>query len=219
MAANTSFVHPNIQRIRAVLGLPQTGRLVLYSGRFGADHPLEILVDAAPLVMDLVKTIHFVLIGDGPTRHRLEAECRRRRLDAAIIFAGDVPREQAESYAASCDVGLHLSRSVGSTPRNFHVSSIFDFLVAGRPIAVASDDPDARCFVQANDCGAAQPVTGNAPADAGNLAKALGALLLDDRARVRKGENARQLGKALHRTAQGGVLDVVRATLRKAASL
>ena len=219
MGANTSFVHPAVQRVRAELGLPESGRIVLYSGRFGADHPLELLLEAAPLVMDLVKTIHFVLIGDGPTRHRLEAECRRRRLDAAVIFAGDVPREQMEKFVYSCDVGLYLVRTVGSTPRTFAVDEFYDYLKAGRPLAVVSDIADARCFVQANDCGSAQPITHVPTTDVGNVAKALASLMLDDRSRIRKGENARALGRALVRTTSGGVLDVVRATLRKAASL
>jgi len=216
---SSTSVHPSVASVRAQLGLPTLGRLVLYSGRFAADHPLDLLVDAAPLLMDQVKVLHFVIIGDGPTRHRLEGELRRRLLDAAVIFAGDVPREQVAQFATACDVGLHLSQSVGSSRREFNLREVTDFLAAGRPVVVASDNADARCFVQANDVGLATGLTGNRTADLAGLVKTLGGLLLDDRGRARRGENAKRLAKALSTTASGGVLDIVRATLRRAAAL
>ncbi len=219
MGANTSFVLPAIAALRAQLGLPTIGRLVLYSGRFAADHPIDLVMDAAPLLMDQVKLLHFVLIGDGPTRHRLEAEARRRLLDAAVIFAGDVPHPQAVQFATACDIGLHLSQTVGSSARPFNVADIHDFVCAGRPIVVASDDADSRCFVQANDIGCATSLGADRTRDLAGLVRAVGSMLLDDRARARRGENARKLSKAIATTSSGGVMDIVRATLRRAASL
>ncbi len=169
--------------------------------------------------MDRVKVVHFVLIGDGPTRSRLEQEARLRSLDAALIFAGDVPAEQLPLFAAACDVGLYLSQSVGSIAHPFDVREICDFLDAGRPVVVASDDPDARCFVQTHDAGVASTLTGNRIADVGNIVRNLGAILTDDRARLKRSENARKLGRSLQSTATGGMLDIVRASLRRAASL
>ena len=219
MGANTSFVLPAIATLRAQLGLPTVGRLVLYSGRFAADHPIDLLMDAAPLLMDQVKLIHFVLIGDGPTRHRLEADARRRLLDAAVIFAGDVPHAQVAQFATACDIGLHLSQSVGSSRKPFNVAEIHDFVTAGRPVVVASDDADSRCFVQANDIGCAAALNGERTRDIAGIVRAVGSMLLDDRVRIRRGENARKLSKAIATTSSGGVMDLVRATLRRAASL
>ena len=219
MGANTSFVLPAIATLRAQLGLPTVGRLVLYSGRFAADHPIDLVMEAAPVLMDQVKLLHFVLIGDGPTRHRLEAEARRRLLDAAVIFAGDVPHSQVVQFATACDIGLHLSQSVGSCTKPFSVSEIGDFITAGRPVAVASDDADARCFVQANDVGCATSLCGDRVRDTAGVVKAVGAMLLDDRVRARRSENAKKLSKAIATTSSGGVMDIVRATLRRAAAL
>ncbi len=219
MGANTSFVLPAIAALRGQLGLPTFGRLVLYSGRFAADHPIDLVMDAAPMLMDQVKTLHFVLIGDGPTRHRLEAEARRRLLDAAVIFAGDVPHAQVLQFATACDIGLHLTQSVGSCRKPFSVAEIQDFVCAGRPVVVASDDADSRCFVQANDIGCATALGSDRTVNLAGFIKAVGSMLLDDRVRARRSENARRLSKAIATTSNGGVMDLVRATLRRAASL
>lgn len=206
-------------RVREQLGLPVPGRIVLYAGRFAADHPVDIVLDLAPFVMDQLKVVHFVLIGDGPTRHRVEAEARKRNLDAALIFAGNVPADQIPLFAAACDIGLHLSQSVGSASKGFDVGDIFEFLKAGRPVVAASDTPDAPCFVQTHDIGTGCSLSGRRSADVATLVRAIGTILSDDRIRTRRGNNARQFGNSLRQTAVGGVLDVVRASLRRAASL
>ena len=219
MGIATSVIAANAAAARAKLGLPAKGRLILCTGSLGADQPLELLLQAAPLVMDAAKVVHFVVLGDGPQRSRVESETRRRSLDASIIFTGPVTRDDLDFYAQACDIGLFMTRSVGSSIRDFSVNDLFPFLAAGRPVVVASDNADAVCFVQVNNVGLASRLTGDGVADVAALAKHLTFLVLDDKARIRRGENARELGRQLHRTSQGGILDVVRATLRRAASL
>ena len=217
MPTDTTVVFVN--QLRAELGLPAKGRLVLCRGGFGADQPLELLLKAVPYVMESYPTVHFVVLGDGPQREKVEGETRARSMDAAVIFTGPVSAAESERYAIACDLGLYLTRSVGSSLPSFSVDEIFDFLRAGRPIVVASDNADAVCFAQVNNIGAASRLTGDETADLAALIKNLTFLLVDDKARLRRASCARELGKELFRTSRGGVLDVVRATLRRAASL
>lgn len=215
-----SSVHvPDISGLRLELGLPVKGRLVLCRGGFGADRPLELLLKAVPYVMESHPTVHFVVLGDGPRRTEVEGETRSRLMDAAVIFTGPVSAAESERYAIASDIGFYLTRSVGSSLPSFSVDEIFDFLRAGRPVVVASDNADAVCFAQVNNIGAASRLTGDEAADVAGIIKNLTFLLVDDKARQRRASCARELGKELFRTARGGMLDVVRATLRRAASL
>ena len=217
MSTNTAVV--NVSGLRAELGLPVQGRLVVCRGGFGAERPLEMLLKAVPYVMEACPTVHFVVLGDGPRRAKVEGETRERLLDAAVIFTGPVSAADSEKYAIAGDLGLYLTRSVGSSLPSFSVEEIFDFLRAGRPLVVASDNADAVCFAQVNNIGAASRITGDETADLAALIKNLTFMLVDEKARQRRAACARELGKELHRTSRGGVLDVVRATLRRAASL
>jgi glycosyltransferase involved in cell wall biosynthesis len=203
MGSDTTLTQ--ITSLRAQLGLPASGRLVLCKGGFGAEGPLELLLKAIPFVKDAYPGVHFVILGDGSRD--------------GLIFTGPVSAADTERYASACDFGLYLTRSVGSSLPSFSVDEIFDFLRAGRPIVVASDNADAVCFAQVNNIGAASRLTGDETADLAALVKNLTVMLVDEKSRQRRAARARELGRELTRTARGGVLDVVRATLRRAASL
>jgi len=217
MASDTTVTQ--IIGLRTELGLPAAGRIVLCRGGFGAEQPLELLLKAIPYVLEAYPTVHFVVLGDGPRRSKVESETRARLLDAAVIFTGPVTAAESERYALACDLGLYLTKSVGSSLPSFSVDEIFDFLRAGRPVVAASDNADAVCFIQVNNVGVASRLTGDETADIAGLVKNLTFMLVDDKSRQRRASQARDLGKELYRTARGGVLDVVRATLRRAASL
>jgi len=219
MAPVSITAAPNIAAIRTELGLPVQGKLVLCRGGFGAEQALDLFLKAVPYVMASIPTVHFVVLGDGPQRSKVEGETRLRSMDAAVIFTGAVCVTEAERYVAACDLGLYLTRAVGSSLPSFSVDEVYGFLRAGRPLVVASDNADAVCFAQVNNIGVASRLTGDETADLAAIIKNLTFLLVDDRARLRRGECARELGKELFRTSRGGVLDVVRATLRRAASL
>ncbi|HKS16012.1 MAG TPA: hypothetical protein VJU16_01810, partial [Planctomycetota bacterium] len=88
MSSNTTVV--STANLRTELGLPVNGRIVVCRGGFGAERPLEMLLNAVPYVMEACPTVHFVVLGDGPRRSKVEGETRERLLDAAVIFTGPV---------------------------------------------------------------------------------------------------------------------------------
>src|SRR5262245_37043403 len=176
----------SILNLRAELGLPASGRIVVCRGGFGAERPLEMLLKAVPYVMEAYPTVHFVVLGDGPKRTKVEGETRARSLDAAVLFTGPVSPAESERYAIAGDLGLYLTKSVGSSLPSFSVDEIFDFLRAGRPVVVASDNADAVCFTQVNNIGLASRLTGDEAVDLAALVKNLTLLLVDDKARQRR---------------------------------
>src|SRR5688572_29944821 len=206
MAVETRVL--DIPSLRRDLNLP-AGRVVLCKGGFGSERPLDLLLGAVPFVTQVCMPVQFVVLGDKPDSS----------VDPAVRFTGPVSTADSERFASACDVGLYLTRSVGSSLPSFSVEEIFDFLRAGKPIVVASDNADAVCFAQVNNIGLASRLTGDETVDLAALIKNLTVMLLDDKARQRRAMCSRELGRELTRTSRGGVLDVVRATLRRAASL
>jgi glycosyltransferase involved in cell wall biosynthesis len=217
MGNETSSYLPPVMAARHRLGLPLNGRIALYAGGFAPTHPLDLLVDSAQYIMDRVKVVHFVLMGDGVTRPRLEAEARARALDAALIFVGAVAPADRADFLLACDVGMYVRQSFGSETDSFGIGDVMPFLEAGKPVVAASDMADVRMFVQVNNIGAASPITGEHPQDVADFVKAMVSMLTDDKTRVRRGENARQLARGL--TSDTTALGFLKALPRRTAAL
>ena len=113
--------------IRRSLSLSQDTPMVLYTGTFEAYQGLDLLFDAAKLVVARRPDVQFVLAGGRPDQI---AQARRAVRGAAhIVFAGQRSSEEIPSYLDAADV-LVSPRSTGTnTPLK-----IYQYLRAGRPI-------------------------------------------------------------------------------------
>src|SRR5438477_334135 len=85
---------------------------------------------------------------------------------------------------------------------------------SGRPILVASDNAATQCFVQVHNIGLASRLGDDRAANVGGLVRIIASLMADDAARQRRAESTRRLAKSLAATATGGMIDIVRASLK-----
>jgi peptidoglycan/xylan/chitin deacetylase (PgdA/CDA1 family) len=79
---------------RRKLDLPTTGAMLLWVGRMVPVKGLPILLQACALLKTRGIDFRLDLVGDGPLRREIEAECARRGLTEIVHFAG--PREPAQ---------------------------------------------------------------------------------------------------------------------------
>jgi glycosyltransferase involved in cell wall biosynthesis len=117
-------------RVRASLGLASDIPIVLYTGTFEAYQGLDLLLDAARLVVAARRDARIVLAGGHADQI---AAFRRRAAEIGIadhvIFAGERPAEEIPEFLAAADV-LVSPRSTGTnTPLK-----IYQYLRAGKPI-------------------------------------------------------------------------------------
>lgn len=168
--------------IRAEFGL-QDKFVVTYAGAMGQANDLDTLLDAAERLRDHAD-IHWLLVGDGKERPRLEQEARRRGL-ANVTFAGSRPKQAMPAILRSSDACVAILRDIPMF-RTTYPNKVFDYMAAGRPTVLAIDGV-IREVVEAAGGGIAVP-----PGNAQALAQAVLALRNDPHSCRTMGERARQ---------------------------
>jgi glycosyltransferase involved in cell wall biosynthesis len=139
---------PSPDRIRELLALPATTRIVLYQGLFVVDRGIEQAMDAILEVPDAV----LVLMGFG----QLEAHYRGRA--ASSPYAGRVhvidavPPQELLHWSASSDLMVMLYQPSTENHEFVTPQKLWEAMSAGVPV-VASDLPGFRSIVPVVDCG------------------------------------------------------------------
>lgn len=97
---------------RAALGLEPDERLLLYTGRLGAEKNLKFLLRAFRQILDgSAQPLRLVLAGDGPYRPQLEQYAHELQLHNRVIFTGYIPREQLTDYYRAADLFVFASKT------------------------------------------------------------------------------------------------------------
>ncbi len=108
---------------------------VAYVGTLGLAHGLTLLIDVAERLRSRER-LHFLLIGDGADREKLEADVAARGLDN-VTMVGLQPRERMPEWIASIDLLLVLLRDL-PVFETVIPSKIFEFLAQERPVILAA---------------------------------------------------------------------------------
>jgi glycosyltransferase involved in cell wall biosynthesis len=113
---------------------------VLYYGTFIPNHGVEHIVEAARILGN-DPTIHFELVGEGPTKARVMALAEQYGL-TNVTFTDWVDRQALPRKAAEVDVLLGV---FGTTPQSMMTiqNKIYEGLAMARPV-VTADSPTVR---------------------------------------------------------------------------
>jgi glycosyltransferase involved in cell wall biosynthesis len=178
---DTTLFHPGRRSpvLRHRWGVDEGGLAVLYVGRLAAEKNLQLLIDAWRAMNDARPGTRLVLVGDGPLRARLEAQCPQ------AVFAGVRRGDELAACYASADVFVFpsLTETYGNVTPEAMASALavlaFDHAAAGQLITDGLDG----CLVRAGDA-------------AGFVERAR-ALALDPDRRRELGREARRSARAL----------------------
>ena len=108
---DAALFHPRERgQARAQLGLPATGRVVVYVGRIVRDKGMFELIDAMAALNRPDLTL--VLVGDGVLR--AECEERARPLGDRVRFAGARPLDEIPRFLAAADLFVLPSWNEGT---------------------------------------------------------------------------------------------------------
>lgn len=149
---------------RQRLGIPADNFLAGYIGTTGMAHGLETILDAAEAVsaqqsaisdkQRATANIHFLIMGEGAERERLEADARRRGL-TNLQFADRVPQEDVPNYLAALDVAIiHLRPD--PVFKTVIPSKLFEFMAMGVPVLMAVEGESAEIVANCG-CGVCIP--------------------------------------------------------------
>jgi colanic acid biosynthesis glycosyl transferase WcaI len=176
-------IHPlkGTNYLRAELGLTDDTPVALYSGNMGGKQGLDLVIEAA----ERLKSVQFVLCGDGTARRRLEERAAALAL-TNVRFLPLQPVERFNELLNMADVHLLVQRDA---PADLVMpSKLVGMLASGRPVvATARPGTAIAAVMQASQCGLLVP-----PEDLDAFTDALKALFVDHEQRLRFGRNARQ---------------------------
>jgi colanic acid biosynthesis glycosyl transferase WcaI len=148
---DTDFVSPQPRRNRLSTDWGLDSKFVIqYAGNFGLSQGLDTVLKAAALLNGL-PDIHFLLIGDGPERAKLEKAVRDKHA-ANVSLEKFLPRELMPAVLATCDVALVCLKrgmSAESVP-----SKLYSIMSAGRPVIGSLDsESDSAQLIRLAKCG------------------------------------------------------------------
>jgi glycosyltransferase involved in cell wall biosynthesis len=117
-------------RVRRELGVPDAAPLVLYTGTFEAYQGLDLLFEAARVVLARRPDTRFVLAGGRPDQiAAAKADAGRAGVASAVIFAGQRPAEEIPMFLDAADLLVSPRSSGTNTPLK-----IYQYLRSGRAI-------------------------------------------------------------------------------------
>jgi glycosyltransferase involved in cell wall biosynthesis len=155
-----------------------------FAGVIGHSQDLDVVLEAADLLRGHPE-IHFLIVGDGTEKGRLERKARSREL-SNVQFLPMQPRHRYPSVLHASDVSLATLRAEVATP--VVPSKILSIMAAGRPVVASMRlEGDAPHLIEEARCGYALP-----PGNPRALAETVLALSRDQTLRERLGQNGRR---------------------------
>jgi glycosyltransferase involved in cell wall biosynthesis len=135
--------------IRRELGIPLESQVVGYIGRLAGQKRVMDLIWAFELIRVMHGEVHFVIVGDGPERAKLESFAHSLEIGARVKFLGH--RDDARRLLPALNLFWLASDFEGLS------NSVMEAMAAGLPV-VASDIPPNRELVIDGETGFLAPV-------------------------------------------------------------
>lgn len=157
--------------------------IVTYAGALGMANDIPTLIKAAERLKH-EKNVHFLLVGDGKDRNKLESTAKTLKLEN-ITFAGAVPKSHMPEYLAASNACVAILKNIPMF-KTTYPNKVFDYMAAGRPTILAIDGV-IRDVIEDAKGGIFVP-----PGDDSALADAVRNLARDSEKTTIMGRNARE---------------------------
>ncbi len=173
------FYDPDGLKDKPDLGIPETAKLAIYTGRLSVEKNLPILIDQFSVAVDIVPDLHLLLVGQGSAKEDLVHQVSKLGIEQQVHFYGSVDYQEMPSILSAGD--FYVTASVTEV----HPLAVIEAMAVGLPVA-ASRSPGIVDSVE-------HGVSGFLTSDPENgLAAAMVALATNDALRGQMGAAARE---------------------------
>lgn len=145
-------VQSSTSETRERFGLPRDAFIAAYVGTLGMAHGLTSVLDAAEKLR-ADPGIHFLLVGDGAGKQRLEERVERSKMRNVTILDRQ-PRRDALALLEASDVSI-VALKDDPVFRTVIPSKIFESMGKGRPILLGVQGEAHRIVIEEAGCGLA----------------------------------------------------------------
>lgn len=111
MFKKETFDKEEIYNIKYELGISKEDKVILSLGRLAQEKSVDIIIKSMPRVLEKIKNVKLLIVGDGPSRKELEELTQNLNLSENIIFAGAKVWEEIGKYYQLGDVFVSASTS------------------------------------------------------------------------------------------------------------
>ncbi|WLR52980.1 glycosyltransferase family 4 protein [Bacillus tianshenii] len=178
-----------LPELQQVLGRLDDKFVAVYTGAHGLANNLDTVLDAAKMVKKKDEQIHFLLVGDGPEKARLE----KRKVDEGIdnvTFFPPVPKEQIPLILQRVNVGLLPLTDSPVFKWGISPNKMFDYMASSLPVILLCNITESPVELSGGGVVIKENFTEN-------LASSLLEMNATDDAHV-KGQKARQYVESNH---------------------
>ena len=120
-----------LNRKRIELGITVDEMVITFVGNLAPWQGVDLLIKAAPLVIEKIKSLKFLIVGDGILRHEYEQEVKHLGLTSRIIFTGMLEYELIPLIINLSDICVLPKRSMKS---GFSPIKLYEYMACGKPI-------------------------------------------------------------------------------------
>jgi len=117
-------------RAREEMGL-ENEKIILHVGRVVKEKNLDLMIDAAPRVLDIFPDAVFVIVGEGPYADKLKEKIEERGLKQSFVLTGFLEDEKLPDYYKAADIFAF--------PSKYETQGIvaLEAMAAGLPVVAA----------------------------------------------------------------------------------
>jgi len=141
---------PDVDRLRALTGIPPEDKILVYQGWFSPERGIEKLVKCAAF---FPKGFHLVLVGYGAFEAELRSISQHQGTDdGRVIFLGEMSNQELSEVTPFADLGTIPYHGVDLNNYYCSPNKLFEFVAAGIPF-ISNDLPFLRSIADQFKCG------------------------------------------------------------------
>ena len=100
----TPYAEVTGESVRAAQKWGEDDIVLVSIGRLAQEKNFETLIDAVAINMKKHPNLHFMLIGDGPSRSDLEKQCKKLGIADRVYFTGRISFEEVPNHMKAADL-------------------------------------------------------------------------------------------------------------------